>query len=161
MIETTIIILAVVFLVGLAIAFYLGQKIGSYKKHKEWEDALPQHRQEAIMRSRAVLGGHFSENLAPYLPDFPFLPTECRFIGKPIDFIVFKGADEKKIDEVIFVEVKSGNSKINNHEKNLKETINKKKVKWVEYRIPEELTKKRDIVEKIESIFKNKNKFDK
>ena len=57
---------------------------------------------------------------------------------------MFKGADNKKIDEVIFVEVKSGNAKINSHEKNLKEAIEKKKIRWVEYRIPEELTKKKD-----------------
>ena len=142
----------IIILIALIIAFFIGQKIGAYKKHKEWEAALPEHRQDAIMRSRAVLGGHFSENLAPYLPDFPFVPTECRFVGKPVDFIVFKGMDEKKIDEVVFVEVKSGNAKLTEHEKNLKETIDKKRVKWVEYRIPEELTKKGDIGDKIKGL---------
>ena len=78
---------------------------------------MPNHRKDAILRSRSVLGGHFSEQLAPYLPDFEYLPTECRFIGKPIDFIVFKGMDDKKIDEIIFVEVKSGNAKLSSQEK--------------------------------------------
>ena len=142
----------IIVLIALIIAFFIWQKIGAYKKHKEWEAALPEHRQDAIMRSRAVLGGHFSENLAPYLPDFPFVPTECRFVGKPVDFIVFKGMDEKKIDEVVFVEVKSGNAKLTEHEKNLKETIDKKRVKWVEYRIPEELTKKGNIDDKIKDF---------
>ena len=142
----------IIVLIALIIAFFIGEKIGAYRKHKEWEAALPEHRQDAIMRSRAVLGGHFSENLAPYLPDFPFVPTECRFVGKPVDFIVFKGMDEKKIDEVVFVEVKSGNAKLTEHEKNLKETIDKKRVKWVEYRIPEELTKKGDIGDKIKGL---------
>ena len=90
-----------------------------------------------------MIGGQFSEQLAPYLPNFNFNPTECKFLGKPIDFIVFKGMDEKNINEVIFVEVKSGKAKLNTHEKNLKNTIDKKKVRWVEYRIPEELTKKK------------------
>lgn len=108
------------------------------------------------MKSRAVLGGHFTENLAPFLPDFPFRPNECTFIGKPIDFLVFKGSDEKKIDEVIFVEVKSGKAKLSNHEKNLKETIEKKRVRYVEYRIPEELTKKDGLDDKIESFTKHK-----
>jgi predicted Holliday junction resolvase-like endonuclease len=97
------------------------------------------------MKSRAVLGGNFSEQLAPYLPEFPYLPTECKFIGKPVDFIAFNGMDEKKIDEVVFIEVKSGNAKISQQEKNLKEAIEKKRVKWVEYRIPEELTSKKGI----------------
>ena len=110
-----------------------------------WEEQLPAYRKDAIMRSRSVLSGNFSEQLAPYLPDFGYSPTECRFIGKPIDFIVFKGMDEKKIDEVVFVEVKSGNSKLSTQEKNLKETIRNKRVKFAEYKVPEELTKKRDI----------------
>lgn len=155
MIDTTTLI---IILLAVIIAFFIGQKIGAYRKHKEWEEALPEHRQDAIMKSRAVLGGHFSENLAPYLPDFPFVPTECRFIGKPIDFLVFKGMDEKNIDEVVFVEVKSGKAKLNKHESNLKETIDKKRVRWEEYRIPEELTQKGDIEEKIKDIAKDKRK---
>ena len=144
MVETTTIIFLVVILIGLAIAFYMGQKAGAYRKQKEWEEALPEHRKDAIMKSRAVLGGQFSEQLAPFLPDFKYLPTECRFIGKPVDLIVFKGMDEKNIKEVIFVEVKSGNSKLSQHEKKLKEVIDKKRVRWEEYRIPEDLTKGKD-----------------
>ncbi len=135
----------IIILVAIIVAFFIGQKIGSYRKHKEWEEALPDYRKEAIMKSRAVLGGQFSEQLAPFLPNFKYLPTEARFIGKPIDFLVFKGMDEKKIDEVVFVEVKSGKAKLNQHEQNLKDTIDKKRVRWEEYRIPEELTKKRDV----------------
>jgi predicted Holliday junction resolvase-like endonuclease len=55
--------------------------------------------------------------------------------------------DEKKIEEVVFVEVKSGKSKLTEHEKNLKETIEKKRVRWEEYRIPEELTKKKEDIQ--------------
>ncbi len=88
------------------------------------------------------MGGQFSEQLAPFLPDFKYSPTECRFMGKPIDLIVFRGMDEKKIDEIVFVEVKSGNAKISPVEKSLKEAIEKKRVRWEEYRIPDDLTKK-------------------
>src|SRR3989344_570603 len=143
------VIFIVVFLIGLLIAYFIGHRIGSYRKHKEWEADLPGYRKDAIAKSRAVLGGQFSENLAPYLPNFPYLPTECRFLGKPTDFIVFKGMDEKKIDEIVFVEVKSGKSKLSPQEKNLKETIEKKKVKFEEYRIPKELTDKGDIEDKV------------
>jgi len=151
-----IIIAAVLLLISIAVAYWFGYKSGTFRRDKYWEGELPSQRKDAIMKSRAVLGGQFSEQLAPYLPEFEYLPTECRFIGKPIDFIVFKGMDEKKIDEVVFVEVKSGNAKLNQHEKNLKETIEKKKVKWVEYRIPEELTKKRDMEEEIKDIIDDK-----
>lgn len=147
-----IIIAGIVFLIGLIIAYWIGYKFGAFKRNKFWEAELPSHRKDAIMKSRAVLGGQFSEQLAPYLPDFEYLPTECRFVGKPIDFIVFKGMDEKNINEVVFVEVKSGKAKLSSSEKKLKDAIDKKKVRWVEYRIPEELTKKGNV----EDIFDGK-----
>jgi predicted Holliday junction resolvase-like endonuclease len=156
--ELLTIILIVIFLIGLIIAYWLGRKNGMFNRDRYWEGQLPDYKKEAIMKSRAVIGGQFSEQLAPYLPDFKFLPTECKFIGKPIDFLVFKGMDDKEITEVVFVEVKSGNAKLNQHEKNLKETIEKKRVRWEEYRIPEELTKKGDIEEKIEDVVREKKK---
>ena len=142
--ELTTIFILILFLIGLAIAYWLGHKFGSFKKDRHWELELPNHRREAILKSRAVLGGQFSEQLAPFLPDFKHLPTECRFVGKPIDLLVFKGMDDKNINEVVFVEVKSGKSKLSTVEKKLKEAIEKKKVRWEEYRIPEKLTKKKD-----------------
>jgi len=65
--------------------------------------------------------------LAPYLPDFPYKPTEVGFIGKPIDFIVFKGMDEREPSEVVFVEVKSGKSGLSPMERKLKKLIDKKR----------------------------------
>ena len=137
---TTILITILVLIIGILI----GHFIGVMRRDKYWNEQIPIHREEAIKKSRAVLGGQFSEQLAPYLPDFPFSPTEVRFLGKPIDFVVFKGADEKEISEVVFVEVKSGKSKISPVEKSLKKTIEDKKVFWQEYRIPEDITKKGD-----------------
>jgi predicted Holliday junction resolvase-like endonuclease len=138
----TTIIFFIILLIGIVIAYYIGYRSGAFKQNSYWESQLPEHRRDAIERSRAVLGGQFSEQLAPFLPDFPYSPTECRFLGKPIDLLVFKGMDEKKIDEVAFVEVKSGKSKQSPVEKSLKEAIEKKKVVWKEYRIPEDLTKR-------------------
>lgn len=140
-----ILVSVIVFLIGLIIAYWVGYKFGAFRKNKYWEAELPAHRKQAILKSRAVLGGQFSEQLAPYLPDFKYLPTECRFVGKPIDFLVFKGMDKKEIDEVVFVEVKSGKSKLSSSEKKLKDAIEKKKVKWIEYRIPEDITKLKDV----------------
>ncbi|MBI4452307.1 hypothetical protein HY637_02680 [Candidatus Woesearchaeota archaeon] len=114
---------------------YIGFLIGKYFARKEHEDKIPEIRETAIKQSRAVLSGQISEQLAPYLPDFPYKPTEARFIGKPVDFIVFKGMDEKKIEEVVFVEVKTGQSKLSSVEKSLKETIQNKKVLWDEYNL--------------------------
>lgn len=133
------IIFAIIFLFILIIGILIGKKYADYLwKHKK----VPELREEAIEKSRAVLGGQFSEQLAPYLPDFKYSPTEVRFVGKPVDFIVFKGMDNKDIKEVVFVEVKSGKSALSTPERRLRDTIKDKNVSWEEYRIPEEITKK-------------------
>lgn len=129
-------------LVLLIIILFVGYLIGRYTSKRYYEEKIPTLRRDAIKQSRAVLSGQFSEQIAPYLPDFPFKPTEARFIGKPIDFVVFKGMDEQKIDEVIFVEIKSGKSQLSKIQKSLKSSIGNKKIAWYEYKVPEELTKK-------------------
>ncbi len=122
-------------IIASVIMLWLGYKLGSIVKDQEWQEKLPKLKQQSVKKSREVLTGQFSEQLAPYLPNFPYSPTECKFIGKPIDLIVFKGLDKKEPSEVIFVEVKSGESKLSTVERKLRDVIKNKKVKWKEYRI--------------------------
>ena len=126
----------IVVVVLLAVLSFITYAIGKYVTKKEFDEKIPGLREDAIKQSRAVLSGQFSEQIAPYLPLFPYKPTEARFIGKPIDFIVFKGMDEGKINGVIFVEIKSGQSQLSKVQKTLKESVENKKVSWHEYRIP-------------------------
>src|SRR3989339_833680 len=116
------------------VVLYIGYLVGKYVARKQHDDKIPEIRETAIKQSRAVLSGQFSEQIAPYMPDFPYKPTEARFVGKPIDFIVFKGMDGKKIEEVVFVEVKTGQSQLSPVEKSLKEAVENKKISWDEYR---------------------------
>ncbi len=138
---TTLILVFFILVVGILIGYFLGNKIATFQRDNYWETQIPGHRKDAIMKSRAVLSGQFSEQLAPYLPDFNFKPTEVRFLGKPVDFIAFKGLDEKNVEEVVFVEVKSGKSQMSKTERSLKEAIKKKKVRFEEYRVDEGLTR--------------------
>lgn len=93
-------------------------------------------RKDAVKRSKAVINGQVAEQMAPFLPDFPANPSDARFIGKPVDFIVFSGLSEnEKIDEILFVEVKTGKSLLSEREKEVKKAIEQRKVRYVEYRI--------------------------
>ncbi len=123
-------VLALALLIGLV----LGAKIGALKANRAWERDVPTIRKDAAMRSRAVISGQVSEQMAPYLPGFGHNPSEARFIGKPIDFIVFSGLDGKSVDEVVFVEVKSGGSRITPVERSLKSAVEEGRVRWEEYR---------------------------
>ncbi len=134
----------ILILIGLIFSYFIGTKIGSLQRDLYWKKELPNHRKEAVSKSRSVLCGQFSEQLAPFLPGFEYSPTECRFIGKPIDLIIFNGMDKKEIQEVVFVEVKSGDSKLTSTEKNLKNAIQAGNVRWEEYRIDKDLTKNKN-----------------
>jgi predicted Holliday junction resolvase-like endonuclease len=113
-----------------AAALFLMYEIGRLAGEKRATDKFPEAKKAAVQRSRSVLSGMFAEQLAPYLPTFPFSPTEAKFIGAPIDFLVFKGMDEQRIEEVIFVEVKSGSARLNHNERSLKDAIINKHVRW-------------------------------
>ncbi len=113
------------FAVNILLIYFLIKKI---RKEKEI-------RKEAIEKSRVVLEGKFKEQLAPFLPEFKFNPTDARFIGSPVDFVVFDGAAERDIKKIIFLEVKSGKSKLTEKENQIKENIEKRRVEFKELRI--------------------------
>jgi len=114
----------------------LGMFIGRLRSEKGFTGRIEAERLDAVKRSRAVLGGQFSEQLSPYLPGFPGDPTEARFIGKPVDFIVFSGASQGSVEEVLFIEVKSGNAQLTGVERSLRNAIEKGSVRFIEYRVP-------------------------
>ncbi len=92
-------------------------------------------RQDAIGRSQAVIIGKVTEHLAPYMPVFPYNPKDARFVGSPIDFIVFDGADDDCIREIVFLEVKSGNSSLNPRQRKIRDAVLAGRVVWRELRI--------------------------
>jgi predicted Holliday junction resolvase-like endonuclease len=48
-------------------------------------------RDNAVQRSLAVTAGKVHEQLVPYLPEFGFNPKDARFLGSPVDLVVFDG----------------------------------------------------------------------
>ena len=121
-----ILVTVAVFLAGV----FLGRLIQKLKDLS----LLKKQRKDAVKKSRAVIGGQVAEQLAPYLPEFPCNPGDVCFLGKPVDFIGFTGLTESdEIHEVMFIEVKTGQSKLNGHAKQLKDAIQKGRVRYVEY----------------------------
>jgi len=104
---------------------------------KKFIESVKGFRKDAVLRSRSSIMGKLWEHVAPYLPKFNYHPSDMKFIGAPIDYIVFKGMNDKDINEVIFLEVKSGKSALNTQERKLKKVIEAKKVRWEEFRIDE------------------------
>ena len=80
-------------------------------------------------KSSEVRLGAIAETLAPFLNQFKFDPETCTFLGKPIDYISF--GDK----EITFIEIKSGNSQLNQNQRKIRDQIKNNKVSWKEIRI--------------------------
>ena len=79
--------------------------------------------------SISVKYGKFLEHYIPWIKElFPYHPEKFRFIGNPIDGILF---DDNKI---VFVEFKTGKSQLNQTQKKIKSLVKNKKVEWKEIR---------------------------
>jgi predicted Holliday junction resolvase-like endonuclease len=128
----TDVLLVFFLLVALALAYALGVFTTRWRARGSEESA----RRDAVRRSRAVLTGNFSEQLAPWLPDFPYCPTELRFIGKPVDYIVFEGLDERAVSRIVFLEIKSGASSLNGVERSVRQAVEAGRIAFEVYRAP-------------------------
>lgn len=85
---------------------------------------------------RATIKGQIAEQLAPILPGFPYNPADFRFMGQPIDFVVFVGLTEAKeglgdIEEVVLGDIKMGGAKLSPHQRMIKRAVEDGRVRWV------------------------------
>ena len=92
-------------------------------------------REDAYSRSRAVSFGKTIEHYVPFMEDFPVNPKDVQFFGKPIDYIAFSDRGSKSKCSVHFIEVKSGKSGLNNHQKNIKSAILGGRIHWHEHTV--------------------------
>ena len=112
------------------------ERQNALSKLQEWKiETEVAIRQDALARSAYVTIGKVSEHIAPYMPDFPYNPKDARFIGSPIDLLVFDGCDEGFVQQVVFLEIKSGNSRMSPRQKQVRDAVLEGRVVWREMRI--------------------------
>lgn len=93
-------------------------------------------RQDAIQRSLAVTTGKVYEQLVPFLPDFAFNPKDARFLGSPVDLVVFDGLSDGAVRRIVFVEVKTGGADLSVRERRVRDAVQGGQVEWLEMRLP-------------------------
>ncbi|HYM38948.1 MAG TPA: Holliday junction resolvase-like protein [Thermoplasmata archaeon] len=129
-------ILAIAF--GLAVGFVAGRALTRRTMELDFRDREKEIRQDSVDRSRATLSGQFLEKLAPHLPDFPYDPTDVRFLGTPVDYVVFDGLADGDLREIVFLEVKSGRSNLRSSQRRVRDAVETGAVRWDLYRVPDE-----------------------
>jgi predicted Holliday junction resolvase-like endonuclease len=94
-------------------------------------------RNDAIQKSHSTIIGQVSEHIVPFMPNFCFNPKDVRFVGSPIDLIIFNGMDDDDIAEIIFVEVKTGASAdLSRRQRQIRDAIQSNRVRWEIFRVP-------------------------
>jgi predicted Holliday junction resolvase-like endonuclease len=111
-----------------ALLLYLIKKILTLKtllqkSKEEYQKLLSQK------KSSEIRLGQISEHIAPFINTFPFDSKKARFLGTPIDMIVFER------DKIVIVEIKSGESKLTDTQKQIKQLVEEKKIEWYTHRI--------------------------
>ena len=118
-------------IIWVIIWFFLWYMIWKLIKYTE----LKKERASSVKRSRSVILWEVYEKVAPFLPNFPYNPKDMVFVGKGIDYVIFDGLSAGNLRQVIFLEIKSGKSNLNKNERNIRDTVWKKKVFYQIYRI--------------------------
>ena len=79
---------------------------------------------------RTSLAGQ-SEQFAAFHEGFSYDPKDARFLGSPIDFVVFRGRSDGTVREVVFLEVKQHpNVTLTPAERSIREAVSSGHVRW-------------------------------
>jgi predicted Holliday junction resolvase-like endonuclease len=97
------------------------------KQVQEKNSTLISQRQSSHVRL-----GKVAENFYPLLSDFPYNSEKCTSILAPIDLIYWGE------DDIVFVEIKSGKSQLSSKQRNIRNLVNEKKVRFETHTIGEE-----------------------
>lgn len=77
--------------------------------------------------------GFVVEKIVTGWKTFPHRPFDCRPLFEPIDYVAFDGMTAKgKVDSVAFLDVKTGNSRLNKHQRLIRDAIQEGRVDYRE-----------------------------
>jgi predicted Holliday junction resolvase-like endonuclease len=108
----------------------------------EHQQALTHAQKRSVNTSRAVLKGKMAEQLAPIMPEFQYLPSDAKFLGDPVDYVVFDGytdyrdGDGRAEDiEVVLIDIKSGGARLTKGQQAIAQAIAEGRVSFETIRI--------------------------
>ena len=105
-------------------------------------EAVVTARRESTNQSRAVLKGKMAEQIAPLLPGFDYWPADARFLGDPVDYIIFNGyssckdgLDDCENLEVVIMDIKQGKSGLTYGQRQIAQAVSEGKVRFEVVRV--------------------------
>jgi predicted Holliday junction resolvase-like endonuclease len=99
-------------------------------------------RKDSANQSRAVLKGKMAEQMAPLLPGFDYWPADSRFLGDPVDYVVFSGysACKDRLEdcdnmEVVILDIKQGKSGLTYGQRQIAQAVAEGRVRFEVVRV--------------------------
>ena len=89
-------------------------------------------RQDAIAKSQSTLVGKITEHFIPFLPDFTYNPKDARFLGSPIDYVVFDGLSEGELKKIVLIEIKTNLGTLTKRERQIRDVVQSGNVEWTQ-----------------------------
>ncbi len=116
---------------SVALLFLVSVSYAAYRvRHPFTRADLEEARAQSARLSRRTRGGLGAEQVAPLVPEFPFEPEDARFVGRPLDYLVFDGLSEGRLREIVFLEVKTGDPRLNSNERLVRDAVKEGRVSY-------------------------------
>lgn len=128
-------VVSIILLILFFVSFLFYREIKNLNKKlidqkREFEERIVEERKAAVKTSRSVIKGQVNEQIAPFLPDFKYNSADCKFLGQPIDIIVFNGISEENVTEVIIMDIKTGQASLSKTQRQIKKCIEEGKFRF-------------------------------
>lgn len=133
----------------LVVAFWLSDRRRSRARYEQLLQSqdrnLTDARRDSVQRSRSTLKGQIAEQMAPLLPGFRYLPADARFLGDPVDYVIFSGYTDVRDNrqdasmlDVVLLEVKQGTSSLSPFQRAIAKSVEEGRVRFEVLRISED-----------------------
>src|SRR3954471_5924468 len=132
----------VVLLLGLFAGAIVGGTVMWVRHCLTLRSAVDAASRRSVAISRSTLKGKLAEQMAPLLPGFPYLPADARFLGDPIDYVIFNGYTSVKDDggdcsklEVVILDIKQGGAKLSESQRAVAQAVEAGRVRFEVIRV--------------------------
>jgi len=95
-------------------------------------------RKDAVAKSKQVVRGKVAEHLVPWMEGFNFDPRDVRFLGGPVDLIVFEGMTNGDLERIVLVEIKTGKSGLSSRERQIRDAVHNGEYAFITGRVDDE-----------------------
>lgn len=81
---------SIIFILVVFIVFLINRGIKYKKEYKKTISNIQEQTKNSIKKSKAVTRGQAHEQILPLLEGFEYNLSDCRFLGTPIDYIIYE-----------------------------------------------------------------------